>query len=254
MPFVTDDEIKEAYKGPKKTEQINPKTGDVVEKTAGDKTISAFFWGVVVCVISGIFFCFLMSPIPQKIALPANSQVQVVDDAGVIGDKSELETTLQNFQDKTGITVMVYLTNEETWSAEFDTLKAYAKSCYLNKFEDEKHWVVVYSDGTDGITIASCRGVGTSKLLKDKYVENFEIQLKKYLYNKSAYTAEQAFAKAFDETATNAMKVNAGGIVFLCILFGWAVITSIVLIIVNKEKWKEKHKNKQSKKTKTGKK
>ena len=244
MPFVTDDEIRRNEELTQRS-SLTPTPKKKHSMTA--TVIALIFVLLLFFVLPGAGMIVLTSRIPQKLALPEDSQVQVVDDAGVFGDASELETALKNFQDKTGITVKVYSTNKANLDAKNQTLESYAQSCYLNTaFKDKKHWVVVYlADFNDKTPVGTYQGKDTNKLLEEVYVENFKIQLRNNLYATSSesgiYFAEQAFAKTFNETATTLMKVNIPTfmIVAVAIWFVFGVSIAIFSTIHTYKRWKK---------------
>ena len=75
-----------------------------------------------------------------------NTAIVIEDDAGILGDTTELEYTLEQFRDTTGITPAVQTLNNEDWKSNYVSLENYAYERYLLMFDDEKHWLIVYSE------------------------------------------------------------------------------------------------------------
>ena len=79
----------------------------------------------------------------------AFSEIYIDDRQNVIKDKEALEQKLTAFYEKTGVTPAVETVNEEEWRDTHHSLKNYAMEEYYRLFEDENHWLIVYSRGCD---------------------------------------------------------------------------------------------------------
>lgn len=96
----------------------------------------------------GIIWLFLQMglyiPRPLK-ASSYQSGTTIIDELGVIDNQKELETVLQEFLEKTGVSPAIEIVSEDKWYGNYDDLETYAYSEYLRLFDDEKHWLVVIS-------------------------------------------------------------------------------------------------------------
>ena len=83
--------------------------------------------------------------------VPKNYDHSIIieDDADVINNKSELRSTLESFMDKTGVAPSVVTVNNEEWQNVYPSLENYAYHRYLQEFNDEMHWLIVYSQPRD---------------------------------------------------------------------------------------------------------
>ena len=69
----------------------------------------------------------------------------IEDSIGVIDNEDDLEDALADFEDVTGICPVVYTVYDEDWQGEYYDLESYAFSTYVDNYDDEQHFVVVYS-------------------------------------------------------------------------------------------------------------
>ncbi len=77
-----------------------------------------------------------------------NHNIVLKDEAGVIDNEDELYKELERFMDKTGVTPSVVTIHNEEWE-NYYTLENYAYDRYLQEFDDEMHWLIVYSEPTE---------------------------------------------------------------------------------------------------------
>ena len=87
---------------------------------------------------------------PALKVLPKNYDHTIIikDEANVINDEAALKKELERFRDKTGVTPSVVTVHNETW-ANYGRLEEYAYDRYLREFDDEMHWLIVYSEPID---------------------------------------------------------------------------------------------------------
>ena len=85
---------------------------------------------------------------PQHLENPF-SEIYIDDRQNVIKDKEVLKQKLTAFYEKTGVTPAVETVNEEQWRETHPSLMSYAMDEYYRLFEDENHWLIVYSRGRD---------------------------------------------------------------------------------------------------------
>ena len=78
--------------------------------------------------------------------MPKNSTIVIKDEANVLSDDSALEKSLEAFADKTHITPAVITVNNNVWQNSYSSLEKYAYNRYLDEFDDENHWLIIYSE------------------------------------------------------------------------------------------------------------
>ena len=89
----------------------------------------------------------LVTPIAKRFQ-KYDTRIIVKDEANVIKDNSSLENALSDFYKKTHITPAVVTVHNESWQSNYSTLEDYAYDRYLAEFDDEMHWLIVYSEPT----------------------------------------------------------------------------------------------------------
>ncbi|WP_019679347.1 zinc ribbon domain-containing protein [Ruminococcus flavefaciens] len=79
--------------------------------------------------------------------LPKNYDHTIIikDEGNVINNESELDATLHRFMEKTGVAPSVITVKNYQWQKESSSLQSYAYDRYLSEFNDEMHWLIVYS-------------------------------------------------------------------------------------------------------------
>ena len=78
-------------------------------------------------------------------------EIRIIDRANVLENSSRLTAAMNAFSEKTKITPAVITLYNEEWRKYYGTLEDYAYSQYLLNFEDEKHWLIVYSEAQDKV-------------------------------------------------------------------------------------------------------
>ena len=161
-----------------------------------------FFFAAIVIVIS-------YSP-PKKLETDYDTTIYIQDNINVLDDTAALEASLTAFRDKTGITPAVLTITNEDWNTNYNTLENYAFDAYINNWEDEKHWLIVYScstkeDGFEDWYFEGMQGDDTDDILSEGRVNDFIDNLTKYL-GQNKLSVDEAIAKAFDELTPIAMQ------------------------------------------------
>lgn len=92
--------------------------------------------------------CFMLYGvhIPQKMKPPASTEIQVKDDLGIFSEESKIKKELTEFYELTGIVPAIVTVNNDVWEPYYTSLENYAYDLYVNSWNDEKHWLIVYSN------------------------------------------------------------------------------------------------------------
>ena len=133
-----------------------------------------------------IFFMF-------KEALPIvpknyDHTIIIKDEADVIDNEDALYSELERFMKKTGVTPSVVTVHNESWDTSF-SLEEYAYSRYLQEFDDEMHWLIVYSEPIDPNPDFNdwywegMQGDDTDPVLKEKYTSMFNERFHNMLWS-----------------------------------------------------------------------
>lgn len=172
---------------------------------------------------------------PSALTMEYDNTVFIADTLNVIDDSDALFDALEAFRDETGITPCVVTISNESWQGYYNDLSAMAFDLYVNQFEDERHWLVVYSQPENPDPAFNdwywegIQGDDTDSIITEETADDFGMSLQKYLTN-NRYSVGEALTKAFNDT-TPVIMDNAdidsdavlGAIVLFVILF-WIAI------------------------------
>lgn len=151
---------------------------------------------------------------PQRLEQDYSSEVTIQDNLGIFGKPYELSDALNAFYKETGISPVVITVFNEDWQDKYSSLENYAYDLYVNKFYDEKHWLIVYSESYDMFNTFNdwkwegMQGDDTDPILTEDKTNKFTESLQKYLTQRFLYTVDVAIAKAFDELTPTLMQLT----------------------------------------------
>ena len=187
-----------------------------------------------ILIIMGIMYGFMFTVgsfhFPHKLDTDYNTAIYISDTAHIMSDRDlkTLMSSLEDFQSETGITPCVYTVCNEDWD-NYKDLEKYAYDLYVNKFEDEKHWLIVYSqpdtpdeDFNDWYW-EGMQGDDTDNILNDRYTGRFNKNLQKMLLQNDRYTVAEAISEAFDDLTP----------VIMTGYINWALIIVAILIVLS---------------------
>lgn len=181
-------------------------------------------WGILVLIIKLLPFVFpvlcgviiflslfiiLIPPEPLKpVYMPTD--VHIMDEAGLIDNEDSLESVLQKFEDKTGISPYVMTVYDEDWE-NYDELYDYAYNIYIDTFSDEQHFLIVYSEPENAAELdfvdwswEGVQGDETDRILTESKSERFGNDLHNNFLRNDISVGE-AFESAFKESLTYIM-------------------------------------------------
>ncbi len=178
----------------------------------------------------------------------------VYDEINVIEDDRELEDTLEEFNDITGICPVVY-TCYESDCVGYSSLESYTMQKYTDNYSDERHFVIVYtipeeqaellSEGNDFVpdyAWEAVQGDDTDPILTEDYFMGFanhvQMELEKGRDPGEAFT--QGFEKVLIPKAEAKINSKTATISALFPLIFLLVFFSIPLIIMVKSYKRDK--------------
>lgn len=139
--------------------------------------------------------------IPEKLDNP-DGEIKIIDNTRDIKDAEKLKQSLYEFYEITGVTPAVITLYDSDWSMDFGTLEQCAYKTYTRQFDDEMHWLIVYSRPKKSLgnpedwSWEGMIGDDTGKSVSDAMCERFTRTLQEYLY---IFPVEDAIAMAFDD-------------------------------------------------------
>lgn len=117
---------------------------DIRKGTASGKFFSIL--GSAVSLLFGIMLLAMCYDKPQKMDTSPLYHCEIKDTAGVIDDMDKVQNAIVDFYDETGIPVEIMTVNNEDWQGSYSKLEDFAYDMYVTEFDDEEHWLVVYSE------------------------------------------------------------------------------------------------------------
>ena len=157
--------------------------------------------------IYGMFLVTMVGPsvhFPKKISAPYNSTIQIVDELGLIGEEYDaIYQSFENFRDDTGVVPALLIIPNSAWESWYVDLESYAYDYYVNHFEDEKHWLIVYStdEGRDfeDWYWEGMQGDDTDPVITEAMAHGFTSSLQRRLTDRTHYSIGRAITAGFDE-------------------------------------------------------
>ena len=181
---------------------------------------------------------------PEPLPLNYTETDLVITDAASVltdSDTDELCAAFQEFQDTTGVTPALLTTNDEEWEGYYRTLEDYAYDTYVNWFDDESHWLIVYSEPeahdpafTDW-KWEGMQGDDTDSIITEDVADKLTASVQKYLTKQSCSVGE-AVARGFRDLLPGIMNAHPDAgmiipfvfmIVIPCIFMGNRIIEAL---------------------------
>ncbi|MBR6959117.1 MAG: hypothetical protein IKH76_01420, partial [Clostridiales bacterium] len=210
---------------------------DVTKVGSGAKGLLWLILFVPLLIFLILGFSKTMFDIPVKLGSYPDTKIVIDDRTGILSpvEEENLRDKFEVFQYKTNITPAMITVNNEDWNKNYTSLENYAYDLYVNTFDDESHWLFVYSqpvNKTSGFVDWYWEGMQgdlTDKILTPGKTTRFNNNVQRKLL-KDDYTVGDAFAEAVNELSGTVMEVNVNwflmpfalialGIVGLCAFF-----------------------------------
>lgn len=179
--------------------------------------------------------------IPKKLNTNYNTQIIIKDDIDAIsaGEEIELKDTLMSFYDKTGITPAVMTVESYPY-----TLKSYAYDTYIKTFNDEKHWLIVYYEGSHNYwAFEGMQGNDTDTILSERVTTRFNGYVYDDLSNGNTFATSliNSFNKITPTIMNSYFYLDSAIVAFVAI---WTIILTIVVVfgirdLINKYRLKD---------------
>lgn len=202
---------------------------------------------IIAFIIFGLFNTIF--PRPKKVKVDYTPSVMIEDTCNLIddGDEVALQSIMDTFFDETGISVCVLTTNNEKWETYYPLMR-YAYDEYVNRFPDEKHWLLIYSEpelvdeNFSDWYFEGMQGDDTDKVITEQIVFDFTERLNRNLTDRSHFTVGSAFQAALEDCLiqVKTVTVKTSNIVILLYLLGVMLFITFFVILRDPEKKKYK--------------
>lgn len=179
---------------------------------------------------------------PERLTDDYDQTIIIRDEAGVLGeDTTALYESLAKFLEETGIAPSVMTFPDEKWSKNYTSLENFAYDLYVNTFDDEKHWLIVYVKGPEADNAdfsednfenwawEGMQGDLTDPILSNTETGLFNKALHKRLLQRSKYTVGEAITESFNVLTPVVMKKYIYRGYFIQLPF---IIILLVVIII----------------------
>lgn len=144
---------------------------------------------------------------PSRLSMDyEDTRILIGDDASLLSDEEcdEIYDVFLEFQQKSGITPAFRTVYNEEWKGNYSSLENYAYDMYVNAFEDESHWLLVYSEpenangAFDDWYWEGMQGDDTDSIITQNLADTQGQAFQKYLTKESCSVGE-ALEKSFQE-------------------------------------------------------
>nr|MCR4688846.1 TPM domain-containing protein [Saccharofermentans sp.] len=163
-------------------------------------------FGVIAPLVFGGFMGLMILPTlfasaPKKLTEDyPEPDAYVYDNIGVIADEDALTDELEEFRDITGICPVIYTVDDDDWQYDFSRLESYAMDLYTDNYDDEQHFVIVYSIDSEHIedndfAWEAIQGDETDPIITESFFEDFGESLQEEFEDEQE--VGEAFTKAF---------------------------------------------------------
>ena len=199
---------------------------------------------IISFVVVLVFLAFIsvgMIQIPRKLSVNTEKDIKVVDEINILTneEETEIQIRLSELYEKTGIATTVLVEDNSAWQPYYDSLEGYAYDRYCREFEDEYHWLIIYTqpENPDSGFIdwywEGMIGDDTASALPQERIDAFNEELQENLY-RYPETPSKAFIKAFDNLITDSQKIlidREGLLVLLSFLVEYGFFMVIICFI-----------------------
>ena len=195
-----------------------------------------WMWIFYAPIVAFVLYAFLHGLMGQTpLGRDYDTSILLEDRAGCLTETAELRDSMERFVTKTGITPAVITVTDESWKTRYNSLELYAYDLYVNSFDDERHWLIVYSQpeaGDDEFTDWSWEGMQgeeTDSLLTKSRSRAFGKTLQKGL-TRGDTSVSAALCEAFDSTAEQMMSPtldNANSVLFFLAFVAVVVLVAL---------------------------
>ena len=177
-----------------------PITKESLERTRKGLKIARCIWAAFYLIaIIAILKTQVFGVASKMHTIYSDTDIQIRDTIGWMGDTDALEDEMEEFQELSGITPYILVIPNTEWKGNYTDLETYAYDYYLSEFDDECHWLIVYS--TDGDEDwedwywEGMQGDNTDPCLTRGNCDNFRESLEKSL--RKGKPLEDSLEKAF---------------------------------------------------------
>ena len=172
---------------------------------------------------------------PHKVKTDYDTEIVISDSARLLSGAEEVEmrNAFISFRDKTGVTPAFFTISDSELQRHGGDLYKYSYNLYVDTFNDEKHWLVVYCIGDDneywaweGIIGDDCGSIITTDL-ENEFTNLLQNNLKS-----DPDKVSSSVINAFETIGGKSAKIKLNQIpIFTFVLGGFFIYTAVRKVI-----------------------
>ncbi len=181
-----------------------PITPESVAKRRHVYKVARICWAIAYTILTaGLVLTLLTERATTPTTGYDDHHIYILDDAHIFTEeeKDDLYEAMERFREESNVTPCVLTVMNDEWKGRYVSLEKYAYDEYLNMFDDEMHWLLVYSTdndpGWEDWYWEGMQGDDTDPVLTEYNTRIFRETFQKYLTKKNVSVAD-AFVKSFD--------------------------------------------------------
>lgn len=161
--------------------------------------------------------------VPGKLSVDYDPTIVIEDNIGAVSDESGLREAMKDFYNETGIAPALITDSNSAWKGKYSSLENYAYDLYVNRFYDEKHWLIVFTtaegaDGFDDWYWEGMQGDDTDNIITSSIANDFTDDVQTRLLRNEGDPGK-AITEAFEALTPTVMNARFDGEILVMALF-----------------------------------
>lgn len=174
----------------------------------------------------------------EREKLPASAVTETdyyTDEGGWFSNRSELESGMRRFYQKTGVQPYLYLLANGSVTS-VSQLTTMAEELYPQLFTDEGHFLLVFcDDGNGSYNCGYTVGSQAKTVMDDEAIAILADYLDRY-YNDYSISEEEIFSKTFADTADRIMTVTKSPLPVIAVSAAVIVVAVVIFLTLKKRR------------------
>ena len=217
----------------------------VPRKTSLRSTILLYGGLIIFFVVLAVFL--ITAAVPKKMSKiyinPTSSYYE--DNAGIVTKTDDLNAEFNSFYELTGVQPYLYTINAENFPKQYGSITKYsledfAYDLYLDLFNDEGHWLIVFVkyDDEPYFVWIDMAGDNTQNLINDSFFNRFQRDMQHYLNHATLSNSNMDYCDAIvtsfkysEEYVLDMNEEARGQIIMYVVIFGGLVALMAYVLI-----------------------
>ncbi len=182
---------------------------------------------------------------PKRIQPATEGHMCIEDNIDILSDSEEsmIMNEFRDFYSQTGITPCLITGYNSDWINNYSNMEEYAYYLYVNKFDDEKHFLIVYTQPEESDDFVNwyhfeMQGNDTDSIITESVGENYVNSLHTYLLQDTKYTVGEAIDNSFKDMNAHIMdfSLDAGALVGSVLYIGFICVHCYFMVFYDPNK------------------